>query len=154
MASFARFIDYDRRGSGISDRTVGAVPIEVEVEDLLAVLDAVGSERPYLFGFGVGGSLSLVFAGVHPDRCAGVIAYSTPACFLRGDDYPYGWDDQTFEMFLRLIDEGGLAGPDSVRIIAPSMADDREYVDFSARILRSATTPRQTRELLRDLRED
>ena len=51
IASFARFIDYDRRGSGISDRTVGAVPIEVEVEDLLAILDAAGSERPYVFGF-------------------------------------------------------------------------------------------------------
>ncbi|MDQ1534349.1 MAG: hypothetical protein QOF28_2110 [Actinomycetota bacterium] len=88
IASFARFIDYDRRGSGISDRTVGAVPIEVEVEDLLAILDAAGSERPYVFGFGVGGSLALVFAAVHPDRCAGVIAYSTPACFLRSDDYP------------------------------------------------------------------
>ena len=110
IASFARLIDYDRRGSGISDRTVGAVPIEVEVEDLLAILDAVGSERPYLFGFGVGGSLSLVFAAVHPDRCAGVIAYSTPACFLRSDDYPYGWDDQTFETFLRLIDEDERAG--------------------------------------------
>ena len=146
IASFARFIDYDRRGSGISDRTVGAVPIEVEVEDLLAILDAAGSERPYVFGFGVGGSLALVFAAVHPDRCAGVIAYSTPACFLRSDDYPYGWDDQTFEMFLRLIEDGGLAGPDSLAILAPSMADDREFVDFSARILRSATTPRQARD--------
>jgi class 3 adenylate cyclase/pimeloyl-ACP methyl ester carboxylesterase len=146
IASFARLIDYDRRGSGISDRTVGAVPIEVEVEDLLAILDAAGSERPYLFGFGVGGSLSLVFAAVHPDRCAGVIAYSTPACFLRSDDYPYGWDDQTFEMFLRLIDDGSLAGPESFPIIAPSMADDREYVDFMARVLRSATTPRQARD--------
>jgi pimeloyl-ACP methyl ester carboxylesterase len=146
IASFARLIDYDRRGSGISDRTVGAVPIEVEVEDLLAILDAVGSDRPYLFGVGVGGSLSLVFAAVHPDRCAGVIAYSTPACFLRSDDYPYGWDEQTFEMFLQLIDDGGLAGPDALRIVAPSMADDREYVDFIARMLRSATTPRQARD--------
>jgi class 3 adenylate cyclase/pimeloyl-ACP methyl ester carboxylesterase len=146
IASFGRLIDYDRRGSGISDRTVGAVPIEVEVDDLLAILDAAGSERPYLFGFGVGGSLSLVFAAVHPDRCAGVIAYSTPARFLQADDYPYGWDEQTFEMFLRLIDDGGLAGPDALPIIAPSMAGDREYVDFSGRVLRSATTPRQARD--------
>jgi class 3 adenylate cyclase/pimeloyl-ACP methyl ester carboxylesterase len=146
IASFCRLVDYDRRGSGISDRTVGAVPIEVEVEDLLAVMDAVGSDRPYLFGFGVGGSLSLVFAAVHPDRCAGVIAYSTPACFLRSDDYPYGWDERTFETFLQLIEDGGLAGPDAMPIIAPSMADDREYVEFSARVLRSATTPRQARD--------
>ena len=146
IASFARLVDYDRRGSGISDRTVGAVPIEVEVEDLLAILDTVGSDRPYLFGYGVGGSLALVFAAVHPDRCAGVIAYSTPASFLRAHDYPYGWDEQTFEMFLRLIEDGGLAGPDAMQLLAPSMADDREYVDFTARILRSATTPRQTRD--------
>ena len=146
MATFARVIDYDRRGSGISDRTVGAVPIEVEVEDLLAVLDAVGSERPYIFGFGVGGSLALVFAAVHPDRCAGVIAYSSPARFLQCDDYPYGWDEQTFELFLGLLDNQGLAGPEALEIISPSMVNDREYADESARILRSGTTPRQTRD--------
>jgi class 3 adenylate cyclase/pimeloyl-ACP methyl ester carboxylesterase len=146
LASFARYIDYDRRGSGISDRTVGAVPIEVEVEDLVAVLDAVGSARPYIFGFGVGGSLALVFAAVHPDRCAGVIAYATPARFLRTDDYPYGWDDQTFELFLRLIDDGNVASPESLGFIAPSMIDDPEYVDFIARLLRSGTTPRQMRD--------
>ncbi len=146
VASFARFIDYDRRGSGISDRTVGAVPIEVEVEDLLAILDVVGSERPYLFGFGVGGSLSLVFAAVHPDRCAGVIAYSTPACFLRSDKYSYGWDEQTLELFLRLLDDGGLGGPEALSILAPSMAGDREHAAFVARVLRSGTTPRQARD--------
>lgn len=146
LAAFARFVDYDRRGSGISDRTVGVVPIEVEVEDLLAVLDAAGSERPYLFGFGVGGSLSLVFAAVHPDRCAGVIAYSTPACFLRSDDYPYGWDEQTFQNFLRFIDDGAMAGPDAMSIFAPSMADDAEYANYVARVLRSSAPPRQTRD--------
>jgi class 3 adenylate cyclase len=146
MASFARFIDYDRRGSGISDRTVGVVPIEVEVEDLLAVLDAAGAERPYLFGFGVGGSLSLIFAAVHPDRCAGVIAYSTPARFLRSEDYPYGWDEQTFQSFLQYIDDGAMAGPDAMAIIAPSMADDSDYVDYVARVLRSAAAPRQARD--------
>jgi class 3 adenylate cyclase len=146
MASFAHLVDYDRRGSGISDRTVGAVPIEVEVEDLLAVLDAVGSDRPYLFGFGVGGSLALVFAAVHPDRCAGVIAFSTPARFLRSDDYPYGWDEQTFEQFLRFIDDDALASPDAFQIYSPSIADDRDFVEFFARSLRSATTPRQARD--------
>lgn len=146
IASFSRLIDYDRRGSGISDRTVGAVPIEVEVEDLLAILDTAGSDRPYLFGWGVGGSLSLVFAAVHPDRCAGVIAYSTPARFLRSDDYPYGWDEQTFELFLRMIDEGGLAAPEAMTLVAPSMTGDREFADFTARVLRSATTPRQARD--------
>jgi len=146
MASFARLVDYDRRGSGISDRTVGAMPIEVEVEDLLAVLDAAGSDRPYLFGWGVGGSLALVFAAVHPDRCAGVIAFSTPARFLRSDDYPYGWDEPTWELFLRLLDDGGLASPEALQITAPSMADDREYADWVARVLRSGSTPRQLRD--------
>jgi class 3 adenylate cyclase len=146
FASFSRCIDYDRRGSGISDRTVGAVPIEVEVEDLLAILDEVGAIRPHLFGFGVGGSLALVFAAVHPDRCAGVIAYATPARFLRSDDYPFGWDEQTLELFLHSIEEGALAGPEAMALYSPSMADDRDYVDFTARVLRSASTPRQARD--------
>jgi class 3 adenylate cyclase len=146
ISAFSRLIDYDRRGSGISDRTVGPVPIEVEVEDLLAILDEAGSARPYLFGFGVGGSLALVFAAVHPDRCAGVIAYATPASFLRRDDYPYGWDEPTFELFLRIVDEGALAGPESVALTAPSMVDDLEYIEFQARVLRSSSTPRQARD--------
>jgi class 3 adenylate cyclase/pimeloyl-ACP methyl ester carboxylesterase len=146
IAAFCRLIDYDRRGSGISDRTVGAVPIEVEVEDLLAVLDAANSERPYLFGWGVGGSLALVFAAVHPDRCAGVIAYSTPARFMRSPDYSYGWDERTLERFLELIETDKLGGPEAMAVIAPSAVDDPDYIDYSGRIIRSATTPRQARD--------
>jgi pimeloyl-ACP methyl ester carboxylesterase len=75
-----------------------------------------------------------------------VIAYSTPARFLRSDDYPYGWDDQTFALFLRLIEDEGLAGPEALSILAPSMTNDHEFADFTARVLRSGSTPRQVRD--------
>lgn len=52
----------------------------------------------------------------------------------------------TFELFLRLVDEGALAGPDAMALTTPSMVEDPEYVDFTARLLRSASTPRQARD--------
>lgn len=146
LAAFSRLIWYDRRGSGLSDRTVGAVAIEVEVEDLLAVVDAAGSERPYLYGHGQGGSVALMFAATHPDRCSGVIAYSTPARYTRGDDYPYGWDEATLERFLEHIEDGLFANPEALRILSPSLADDLEWRNHIGRLGRAATTPKQARD--------
>jgi pimeloyl-ACP methyl ester carboxylesterase len=79
MSTFCRTIRLDRRGSGLSDRTSELPTLEEEAEDLMAVLDAAGSKRPYLFGIGQAGSFCLLFAALYPERCSGVIAWSPPA---------------------------------------------------------------------------
>src|SRR5262245_21127570 len=57
LASFSRLILFDRRGIGLSDRLSGVPTLEERMDDLRAVLDAVGSERAALFGSGDAGAM-------------------------------------------------------------------------------------------------
>ena len=74
LGAFARVIRFDRRDTGISDPTKEDLTLEAHAEDALAVMDAVGSERPFLLG-GIEACRSLaVLAATHPDRVAGLVA--------------------------------------------------------------------------------
>jgi pimeloyl-ACP methyl ester carboxylesterase len=77
LASFGRFIIFDKRGNGLSDRCGGTASMDERVDDLHAVMDAAGSERAVLYGVSEGGPMSIVFAAAHPERTLGLILYST-----------------------------------------------------------------------------
>jgi pimeloyl-ACP methyl ester carboxylesterase/class 3 adenylate cyclase len=77
LAAFSRVILYDKRGQGSSDAGPGVPTLEQDMEDLLAVLDAVGSERATLFGYSEGGPVSALFAATYPDRTSGLIGLGT-----------------------------------------------------------------------------
>ena len=71
LASFTRLILFDKRGTGLSDR-LGALPnLETRMDDVRAVLDAVGSERAALFGYSEGGAMCALFAATHPGADVG-----------------------------------------------------------------------------------
>ena len=76
LAAFSRLILFDKRGTGLSDRVAGIATLEERMDDVRAVLDAVGSERVALFGLSEGGPMSLLFAATYP-RSALVRWYST-----------------------------------------------------------------------------
>ena len=79
LASFSRLVMYDKAGTGLSD-PVSAVPtLEQRMEDLHAVLDAAGAERPVLLGISEGGPMSLLFAATYPERVSGLILYGSLA---------------------------------------------------------------------------
>ena len=77
LAAFARVIVFDKRGNGLSDRMVGAPSLEERMDDIRAVMEAVGSERAALLGVSEGGPLSLVFAATYPERVDAVVLYET-----------------------------------------------------------------------------
>jgi class 3 adenylate cyclase len=79
LASFARVVLYDKRGTGLSDPVDGVPTLESRADDLLAVIDSAGSKRPTLFGFSEGGPISLLFAGTYPERVSSLILYGTGA---------------------------------------------------------------------------
>ena len=79
LASFARVILYDKRGTGLSDPVDGAPTMESRIDDLRAVLDAAGSDRAALFGFSEGGPISVLFAASYPQRVRALVLYSTYA---------------------------------------------------------------------------
>ncbi len=79
LASFSRLILMDIRGTGLSDRITAAPTIEDGVDDMLAVLDTVGSERAGVLGFTTNLSLVTVFSATHPERAAGIVLYGAAA---------------------------------------------------------------------------
>src|SRR5262250_3073226 len=79
LASFCRLIRFDKRGTGLSDRT-GPIPtIEERMDDVRAVMDAAGSARATLYGISEGGPMSIVFAATYPHRTSALILYGAYA---------------------------------------------------------------------------
>ena len=77
LASFCRLIMFDKRGVGLSDPVGSAPTFEERMDDIRAVMDAVGSERAALLGFSEGAALSVLFAASHPERTRGLILYDS-----------------------------------------------------------------------------
>jgi class 3 adenylate cyclase/pimeloyl-ACP methyl ester carboxylesterase len=90
LASFSRVVMHDKAGTGLSDPVAAVPTLEQRMEDLHAVLDAAGVERPILLGISEGGPMSLLFAATYPERVRGLILYGSLVCGLLSDDNPAG----------------------------------------------------------------
>src|SRR5207247_5173689 len=104
LAGFCRLILFDRRGTGASDRPPPG-PIEEHVDDLVAVLDAVGCERATLFGSNDGGMFLTLFAATHPARTAGLVLFGVMARTAWAPDYPWGWTKDDYAATIANVDE-------------------------------------------------
>ena len=90
LGSFARLIRFDKRGTGLSDRTVGLPDFETRMDDVRAVMDAAGSEEAALFGYSEGGPMCVLFAATYPQRTRALVLYGTYAKRRDpDDDYPW-----------------------------------------------------------------
>ena len=96
LGSFARLIRFDKRGTGLSDRSVGLPDLETRMDDVRAVMDAVDSSRAALFGYSEGGPMSVLFAATYPERTRSLVLYGSYAKRLRSDDYPWAstWEER------------------------------------------------------------
>jgi pimeloyl-ACP methyl ester carboxylesterase len=91
LGEFARVIVFDKRNTGLSDRTAVTPTLEERMDDIRAVMDAVGSERALLFAVRDGGLVSVVFAASHPDRTLGLVLWNPQPRQTSSEDYPWGW---------------------------------------------------------------
>jgi len=92
MSRHVRCVVWDRRGSGLSDPATHLLSLDERLEDLLAVIDAVGSDRVALFGSSEGGAVSVLLAATHPDRVSALCLYGTAARFAKEPpDFPWGF---------------------------------------------------------------
>jgi pimeloyl-ACP methyl ester carboxylesterase len=150
LASFSRLIRIDKRGTGMSDPLPQDRPptLEERMDDVRAVMDAVGSERATLLGISEGGPMNILFAATHPQRTEGLILYGTFARVISGDGYSIGLDPQLLEQGYLEIEakwgEGYLADR-----VGPSLAADPAMREASARYERMSASPRTAVELLK-----
>jgi pimeloyl-ACP methyl ester carboxylesterase len=142
LASFARLILFDKRGTGLSDRVpLHALPtLEQRMDDVRAVLDAVGSQRAALCGVSEGGAMSALFAATYPERTSALVMIGSYARRLRDATYPWGPTEAQREEFLADIGEQW-GGPVGIEERAPSMAADPQFRRWWASYLRNAASP-------------
>jgi pimeloyl-ACP methyl ester carboxylesterase len=142
LAGFTRLILFDKRGMGLSDHTpIGT--LEERMDDVRAVMDAVGSERAVLLGVSEGAPLSMVFAASHPDRTAGLIFVGGEVKEIIEDDWPWGADTrEEYEGMLEGILSGETEWGKVTRVwFAPSREHDPAVVSWLSRLLRSSASP-------------
>ena len=106
LAEAGRLVMLDRRGSGLSDRTREVPSVESAMDDIRAVLDAVGSERAVLWTGSYATGIAVMFAATYPERTAGVILFDPRARGVRSDDYPWAQTAETWRSQLAAIRAG------------------------------------------------
>jgi class 3 adenylate cyclase len=146
LARSGRVLLFDKRGSGLSDPVRQVPTLETRMDDIRAVMDAAGSERAVLWGAHEGSRIALLFAATYPERTNGLVLYDPTARGLRAVDYPWAADEEEWRRELREIGQyWGERQYLSERImrIAPSRADDADFVDWFVRYMRRSASPAQ-----------
>lgn len=140
----ARVITFDCRGVGISDR-VATPSLEERMDDVRAVLDAVGSRGAVLFGFLDGGAMATLFAATYPDRTRGLVLYAFQPSHRWAPDYPWGLTPDAAQHHV----EDELTGWNELEhrsreefaVTAPSHAVDEDMIRWFLRWRRLSTSP-------------
>ena len=142
LASMARLILFDKRGTGLSDAVpVSQLPtLEQRLDDVRAVMEAVGSERAVLLGVSEGGPMCSLFVATYPERTQALIMIGSYARRLRDADYPWGPTREERDAFCRrIVDEWG--GPVGLEERAPSRIGDPAFREWWASYLRMGASP-------------
>lgn len=146
LSAFSRLIVVDRRGAGVSDRYSpdDLPPLEDLVDDLLAVLDAVGSERAVLFGYSDTGALCAMLAAACPERVSGLVLYAVAARGTQAPDYPWQWSEEEWQRYLDATVVGWGTkrhAAETLPLFAPSFAGDARQLAWWTRLQRVGSSP-------------
>lgn len=142
LASFSRLIRFDKRGTGMSDRVSGAPTLETRMDDVRAVMDAVGSERAALLGVSEGGPMCTLFAATYPERAWALVLYGTFARELWAHDYPWGYREEDCRREAD-ADERDWGTPEHASQLAQALAPstDEESRRALATMIRQSASP-------------
>ena len=142
LASFSRIILFDKRGTGLSDRGSQIFTLEQRMDDVRAVMDAVGTERAAIFGVSEGGPMSVLFAATYPERAAALVMYGSYARKSWAPDHTFGLkDDQWGAIFDDIEHHWGTPAGLNLDIWAPSVAQDEGFKQLTSDYLRLAASP-------------
>ncbi len=142
LASFSRLIAFDKRGTGLSDRvTNDQLPtLEERMDDLRAVMDAVGSERAALCGVSEGGNLCALFAATYPERTTALVMYGAFAKRIWSPDYPWAQTPEERELAYEMVENEWGSMMDLSHYV-PSKINDEAFAQRLAKYFRHSASP-------------
>jgi class 3 adenylate cyclase len=147
LAEFSRVILFDRRGSGMSDPFEGAPILEDQVDDVIAVMDAAGSERASVVAQFEGSSMAMMFAAAFPDRVTALALHSPIARMTRNEEVHWANSVEEREVMIdaTIADWGSGA---RIEMWAPSVADSKRLREWFGKLERLAASPGALRKLM------
>jgi class 3 adenylate cyclase len=144
LVRFARVLFFDMRGVGMSSSVSDGVPIETWMDDLVAVMDAAGSDRATILAHGQASQMAVMAAATHRDRVASLVLINGFARFARADDYPAGMPHSVQQTYLEIIEtqwgKGTLAS-----FLGPSVWERPGVIEWWGRLERYGASPRLAR---------
>ena len=143
LASFARVVIFDKRGTGLSDQVSELPGMDERMDDVRAVMDAANLDRAAVFGISEGGSLASLFAAHHPDRCQALVLYGAFARFKSW--FP---TEESLEQLFEYIETSWGSGQ-SLPMFAPTMANDPAFVQWWGKFERLGATPGAATKIMR-----
>jgi DNA-binding SARP family transcriptional activator/class 3 adenylate cyclase len=152
LASMGRLILFDKRGTGLSDRvSPERLPdLETRMDDVRAVLDAVGSERAVLVGLSEGGPMSALFAATYPERTLSLVLIGTFPREMWAPDYHCGITEEALGRRLALLEEDDWAAAatrDWLGRVAPDVLRDPTALRWYTSYVQRGTSPGAMRAL-------
>ena len=149
LGSFARVILFDKRGMGLSDR-VQAGTLEERMDDVRAVMDAVGSERAALIGESEGGPMSMLFAASFPQRTVALLLCGAEVKEEITEDWPWGESTrEEFEESMTALGERWSNVPSSLKVFVGSWGDDPRVLEWFARLKVQSASPAAAEAFMR-----
>jgi class 3 adenylate cyclase len=150
LGTFGRTICFDRRGWGSSDAlTIKAAPsLDGWLDDITAVMTAVGSERAVLIGMSEGGTSAILYAATYPERVSGLILFNSFARFVRGPDYPCGLPPELADRYIEALQDNW-AGVALIEVTAPSMVGNERWCRWFLRAARLGGSPATSAKFFR-----
>jgi len=149
ISSFSRLILFDKRGTGLSDPVTKVPTLEQRIDDVRAVMDAVGSKRAALFGVSEGGPMSALFAATHPDRVTALVLHGAMGRTTEAPDYPWASPAEALrESAAEFIAPYWGRQPEGImELFAPSLVGEPQALELTARFERSAASPAMVQQI-------
>jgi class 3 adenylate cyclase/pimeloyl-ACP methyl ester carboxylesterase len=148
LAGMGRVALFDKRGTGLSDRSpIGSM--EEMVPDVLAVMDATGMERAVLVGWSDAAAISLMCAAAHPDRVQALVLGEMLATGTPDATHPWGVDPAAMEMLVQSLELGSWGQGVMLSLLAPSLSGDERILAWFRKLERMSATPSIAADLLR-----
>jgi pimeloyl-ACP methyl ester carboxylesterase len=141
VGSFARVVSFDKRGTGLSDRTAEVPTLEQRMDDMRSVMEAVGVERVALWGISEGGPMALLFAATYPDRTASLVLQGSFARIAQAPDHQFGFPPEPMAAFIPEFEQRWGTGEVLANYYFPSAADEPGMRERFARWERNGASP-------------